>query len=210
MIDESVALPRGAGQARDLRRRALLRRLAPTTPTTPCRLLRAAAEAGADARLPVRHQRRRAAAGDRSDVVARGRRRALAGRVGRHARAQRRRLRRGQLARGRGRRRRARCRAPSTATASAAATPTSPRIIPGAEAQDGPAGGQRRAARAPDRDGPLRGRRRQRHAVVAPALRGPQRLRPQGRPARRRDRGRAPQTFEHVDSGSASATSSAC
>ena len=59
MIADSVAFLVGAGQARHLRRRALLRRLRATTPATRCDCLRAAAGAGAETRRAVRHQRRR-------------------------------------------------------------------------------------------------------------------------------------------------------
>ena len=48
MIADSVALPRRRGQARDLRRRALLRRLRRRPASTRCSALRAAVEAGAE------------------------------------------------------------------------------------------------------------------------------------------------------------------
>ena len=115
-------VPHRAGQARGVRRRALLRRLARR------RGVRAALRdrgrrGGRRGRLPVRHQRGQPAA------VRRGRRpRGHGGPArhrGRHPHAQRLRLRRGQQPHRHRGRRRATCRAPSTATASAAATPTS-------------------------------------------------------------------------------------
>ena len=56
---------------------------------------------------------------------------------------------------------------------------------------------ERRAARPPDRDRALRGRAAERDAAPRAAVRGPQRLRPQGRDARRRRQGRRPHLRAH-------------
>ena len=98
MIAESVAFLVARGQARGLRRRALLRRL-PRRPGLRARCLRAAAEAGAETRRAVRHQRRarcrrQIARGDRAPWSPRS-----ASVRARHPLPRRRRLRRGQLAR---------------------------------------------------------------------------------------------------------------
>ena len=61
-------------------------------------------------------------------------------------------------------------------------------IIPALKLKMGSRRRERRAARAPHRDLALRRRRRQRGRLGARALRGPLRLRPQGRHARRRRR----------------------
>ena len=63
-------LSRRPGQARASTTPSTSSTPGPTTPTTPCKTLRAAAEAGAELRLPVRHQRRHAAADAWQRVVA--------------------------------------------------------------------------------------------------------------------------------------------
>ena len=109
MIDESVRFLVGAGQARRVRRRALLRRLA-RRPRVRAALRDRGRRSGRRGRLPLRHQRGGAAA------VRRGRRpRGHGGparRGRRHPRAQRQRLRRRQQPRGCRAPARARCRAP--------------------------------------------------------------------------------------------------
>ena len=75
MIEESVAYLARAGPARDLRRRALLRRLPRPTRRTRSRRCEAAARGGAETRGAVRHQRRHAALGGRRDASARSSRR---------------------------------------------------------------------------------------------------------------------------------------
>ena len=126
MVADSVEFLRGRRARRDVRRRALLRRLQ-AQPRVRLRVLEGAAEAGATrlvlcdtngGTLPhevEQHRARRSSTYFGSDV---GRRRPP---------PRRRRHRRRQRARRRARRARCRCRARSTATASAPATATSPR-----------------------------------------------------------------------------------
>ena len=195
MIDESVRFLDGAGQARGVRRRALLRRLA-RRPRVRAALRDRGRRGGRGGRLPVRHQRGVAAA------VRRGRRpRGHGGAprrvVGIHAHndsdcavasslvaVERRR------APGAGHHQRLR----------RALRQRQPRQHhPGAQAQDGLRRRERRAARAPHRDLALRRRRGQRGRVertrptwAAPP--SPTRAACTWPPSRRR-----PQTFEHVD-----------
>ena len=185
MIAESIAFLRARRQARDLRRRALLRRLPRRAATTRCAASRAAAEAGAEtvtlcdtngSSLPSQ-----VAAATRDAVGAVG-----DGGARRDPLPQRRRVRRSPTRSPRSRRARARCRARSTAAASAPATPTSSRSSPTCSSSSASECLTRRAARAPDRDRALRRRDPQRHARPKPALRRAQRVRAQGRHARRR------------------------
>ena len=120
-------VPRGRGQARAVRRRALLRRLR-ARPRLRAGLPARGRRGGRRAARAVRHQRRLAAAADPDGV--RGRRRSAAGRPARHPHARRLRLRGREHADGGRSGRDARCRGRSTASASAPATPTSSRSSP--------------------------------------------------------------------------------
>ena len=80
----------------------------------------------------------------------------------------------------------------STATASAAATPTSPRSCPALQLKMGFDVVSDEQLAEPDRDRPLPRRALQHDPGPRPALRRPQRLRPQGGDARRRGRRRRP------------------
>ena len=188
MIARLGRLPRRRGQARDLRRRALLRRLS-RRPGLRARVPAGRAGGGRRERHPLRHQRLQPARpGRRGDGS--GRRRA---------------------------RRRGPASASTRTTTPNAPSPTRwPRWTQGASLVQGTMNGYRRAhrqrqpgldpARAPAQDGlrvrgtgparaahrrrPLRRRAAQPHAGPGPALRRPQRVRAQGRHARGRGRRR--------------------
>ena len=173
-------VPARPGQAGDLRRRALLRRLPRR------RRLRAALPArGLGGRRgephPVRHQRLVAARpggrghGGSADRAARS--------SARHPHPRRRRLRGGQLAGGgRGRGHAGPGHGQRLRRALRQREPDDDRARPPAE--DGRRRARARAPGAADRGGPPRRRAVQRHPRPRPALRGPERLRPQGRDAR--------------------------
>ena len=93
MIADSVAFLVARGQARPLRRRALLRRLRATTRDYALECLRAAADAGAERARPVRHERRVAAGPGRARRRATSSRGARRPRASRHPLPQRRRVR---------------------------------------------------------------------------------------------------------------------
>ena len=164
MIAESVGFLVAPGQAGRLRRRALLRRLRARSRPTRSQPSRRQREAGAETVVPLRHQRRprcrRRSPRRRARVVA-----ALAGVARRHPHATTTASARvaNSLLAARGGRR-ARCRARSTATASAAGNANLISIIPTLQLKMGLHVHQRRAARAPHRDGALRRRAAQRRA----------------------------------------------
>ena len=197
MIADSVAFCRARGQARHLRRRALLRRLARRLARYALECLRAAAAARSRERHALRHERLEPAGPGRRGDGGRGRRARRPGR-GRDPHPQRRRVRRRQLARGRRGRARAWSRARSTATASAAATPTWSRSCPALQLKLGYECVPEDRLRAAHRDRPLRRRAHQpRSPDPDQPYVGPQRLRPQGRDARGRRPGRRAHVRAH-------------
>ena len=176
-------LPRGPGQARDLRRRALLRRL-PRRPRLRAPLPARGRRGRRRERDALRHERLVAALAGERGHRARGRGARRLG-PGGHPHARRRRLRRGEHARGGGGGRAAR--AGHDERLRRALRQRQPDLHPaGARAEAGLRVDRARAAPAAHRDRPPGGRALQRHAEPEPALRGRERLRPQGRHARGR------------------------
>ena len=174
-------LPGGPGEARDLRRRALLRRL-PGRARLRAPLPARGRGGRRGERDAVRHERLVAAvAGHRGHDAGGGRARRLG--PGGHPHARRRGLRRGERARGRGGRRPAR--AGHDERLRRALRQRQPDLHPaGARPQAGLRVDRARAARPADGDRAPRGRALQRDPEPEPALRGRERLRAQGRHAR--------------------------
>ena len=185
MIADSVAFLAAAGQARHLRRRALLRRLRATTASYALRCLRAAADGGRRARRPVRHQRlaRCPARSPRrsADVCAGldGRRR-----VGIHCHNDAACGVANSLAGGGGGRDAGAGHDERLRRAHRQREPRLDHRQPPAQAR--PRGAAAERAGAADRDRALRRRAAEPRARPEPALRRPQRVRAQGRHARRR------------------------